>query len=124
MKKIILFFMLIFIISGCASTIIEEPRKTQGIYTPVTKNGEVLVGFMIMSSRPDRNISDISEKELIAKKLRISRELILDNKEVILSLYDEKAVENKNKIFILYNFESYKKMTNDFLRDLANLCCP
>lgn len=116
MKKIILFFMLIFIISGCTNTIIEEPRKNQGVYTPTPQNGEILVGFMIMSSRPDRNISDISEKELIAKKLRISRELILDNKEVILSLYDEKAVENKNKIFILYNFESYKKMTNEFYK--------
>lgn len=116
MKKFILFFTLIFFICGCTNTIIERPRKTQGIYTPIIKDGEILVSFMIMSDEPDRNISDITEKEIIAKKLRIPRELILDNKEKILYFYDKKAVEDKNKIFIIYNFESYQKMTNDFYK--------
>ncbi len=116
MKKIFLFFIFTFIICGCTSTIIEKPRKTQGIYAPYIKNGEILVGFMITSNEPDRNISDISEKELIAKKLRIPRELILDDKEQILYFYDERAVQGKNKIFIIYNFESYEKMTNDFYK--------
>ncbi len=116
MKKVVLFCFFIFILYGCTSTIIERPRKTQGIYTPVQKDGEILVGFMITSDRPDRNISDISEKELIAKKLRIPRELILDDKEKVIYFYDERAVKGKNKIFIVYNFESYEKMTSEFYK--------
>lgn len=116
MKKGIIFFALIFILIGCSNQIMETPRKTQGVYTKTEKNGEVLVSFMIQSQELDRSIADVAEKELIAKKLRIPRELIIDSKEKILYYYDEKSLEDKNKILIIYNFESYKKMTNDFYK--------
>lgn len=116
LKKVVFFCLIMFIICGCSNSVIERPRKTQGVYVPVIKNGEILVSFMLMSDELDRNISDISEKELIAKKLRIPRELILDDKEKVLYFYDEKSIEGKNKIFIIYNFESYEKMTNDFYK--------
>lgn len=45
----------------------ETPRKTQGVYTKIEKNGEVLVSFMIQSQELDRSIADVAEKELIAK---------------------------------------------------------
>lgn len=116
MKKILLFFMLIFFLCGCTNNIITKPRKTQGIYSPAEKDGEVLISFMIVSKELDKNISDISEKELIAKKLRIPRELIFDENEQVLYFYNEKEVLGKNKIFIIYDFESYEKMTNSFYK--------
>ena len=115
MKKLILLFILIFI-TGCTGTIIETPRKTQGIYTPIPKTDEILVSFMMQSEELDRSIADVAEKELIAKKLRIPKELIINSREKILYFYDEKSLENKNKILIIYNFESYKKMTNEFYK--------
>ena len=68
MKKVVLFCFFIFILCGCTNTIIERPRKTQGIYTPVQKDGEILVGFMMTSDRPDRNIYQIYQKKSLLLK--------------------------------------------------------
>ncbi len=116
MKKMVLFLILILFLAGCTNKVIQKPRKTEGVYTYTPKTEEILISFMIQSQEPDRSISDVAEKELIAKKLRIPRELIIDSREKILHFYDEKSLENKNKVLIIYNFESYEKMTNDFYK--------
>ncbi len=115
MKNLIL-ILTFFLMVGCTNKIVQRPRKTEGIYTKVPKNAEILVSFIMQSKELDRSIADVEEKELIAKKLRIPRELIIDSKEKILHFYDEKSLENKNKILIIYNFESYEKMTNEFYK--------
>lgn len=115
MKNLILILTL-FLMVGCTNKIVQRPRKTEGIYTRVPKNEEILVSFIMQSKELDRSIADVEEKELIAKKLRIPRELILDDKEKVIYFYDERAVEGKNKIFIVYNFESYEKMTSEFYK--------
>ena len=115
-KRTAIFLILILLLTGCTNKIIQKPRKTEGIYIKTPKTEEVLVSFMIQSQEPDRSISDVAEKELIAKKLRIPRELIIDSREKVLFFYDEKSLEDKNKILIIYNFESYEKMSNDFYK--------
>lgn len=117
MKNLIILFIIIQIFTGCSNNIIQkEQYKKHGIYVKETKVDDALLSFMMMTREVDKSISDISEKELIAKKLRIPRELILSDREKIVSFYDKKSLKDNDKIFILYNTESYEKMTNDFYK--------
>lgn len=116
MKNLILILTALLFMWGCTDNIVQRPRKTEGTYIYIPKNEEILVSFIMQSRELDKSISDVEEKELIAKKLRIPRELIIDSREKILHFYDERALKDKNKILIVYNFESYEKMTNEFYK--------